>query len=43
MWHLWGRSDMRRRFLVGKPEKRRLIGRSRRRWQENKVDVSDTE
>jgi hypothetical protein len=34
---------MRRGFYWGKPERKRLLERFMRRWQENKVVVSDAE
>jgi len=44
MWHLWGRNDVPRGFGWEKPERKRLLEKSRRRWQQNKVVVvSDTE
>jgi hypothetical protein len=34
MWHAWkGKGVF--RFLVGRPEGKRLLGRPRRRWEDN--------
>jgi len=32
MWHVW-RREMRARFSWGRPERKRLIGRRRNRWE----------
>jgi len=37
-----GKKRYAQKILVGKPERERLLERSRGRWQENKVVVSDT-
>jgi hypothetical protein len=31
MWRIWGRTEV----LVGKPERKRPLGRPRRRWEDN--------
>jgi hypothetical protein len=37
---MYGRGDGAYRMLVGRPEGRRLLGRSRRRWMDNvKMDL----
>jgi hypothetical protein len=33
MWHAWERREKCTRFLVGKPEGKRPLGRPRRRWE----------
>jgi hypothetical protein len=39
MWHAWGRCL---RVLVGRPEGKRPVGRSRRRWEDNiKMDLRE--
>jgi hypothetical protein len=41
MWHVWGGKRC-IRVLVGKPERRRPLGRPRRRWEENiKMDLRE--
>jgi hypothetical protein len=35
MWHIWGERRGAYRALVGKPEGWRLLGRPRRRWEDN--------
>jgi hypothetical protein len=43
MWHAWGRRDV-FRVLVGRPEGKRPLGISRRRWEDNiKMDLRETE
>jgi len=34
MWHAWGRGEL-YRFLVGRPEVKRPLGRPKRRWEDN--------
>jgi hypothetical protein len=34
MWHAWERREKCTRFLVGKPEGKRLLGGPRRRWED---------
>jgi hypothetical protein len=34
MWHAWERREKCTRFLVGKPEGKRPLGRPRRRWED---------
>ena len=42
MWHVWVRREGVYRVLVGKPEGRRPLGRSRRRWVDNiRMDLQD--
>ena len=39
---MWGERRGVYRFLVGKPEGRRLLGRPRRRWDDNiKIDLQE--
>jgi hypothetical protein len=33
MWHAWERRE---KFLMGKPEGKRQLGRPRRRWDQNR-------
>jgi hypothetical protein len=41
MWHAWERRDV-YRVLVGRPERKRLLGRPRRRWEDNiKMDLGE--
>jgi hypothetical protein len=35
MWHVWGERRRAYRALVGKPERRRPLGRPRRRYEDN--------
>jgi hypothetical protein len=35
MWHLWEKTDACTEFLVGKPEGKSMLGRPRRRWNDN--------
>jgi hypothetical protein len=35
MWHAWRRGEMFNRVSVGRPEGKRPLGRSRRRWEDN--------
>ena len=35
MYHVWGREEVYTRFLVGKHEGKRPLGRPRRRWEDN--------
>ena len=40
MWRVWVRRGEGYRFLVGKPEGKRSLGRPRRRWVDNiRVDL----
>jgi hypothetical protein len=40
MWHEWGEKSIMYRLLVGKPERKRPLGRPRRRWIDNiKIDL----
>jgi len=40
MWHVWRRGAY--RVLMGKPEGKRLLGRRRRRWEDNiKMDLQE--
>jgi hypothetical protein len=42
MWHSWGRGELFAGFLVGMPEGKRLLGRSRRRCEDNiKLDLRE--
>jgi hypothetical protein len=42
MWHAWGRGVY--RVLVGRPEGKSLLGRPRRRWEDNiKMDLREIE
>jgi hypothetical protein len=44
MWHAWGRGEWRGvyRVLVRRPEGKRLLGRPRRRWEDNiKLDLRE--
>jgi hypothetical protein len=42
MWRVWGRKEGLHRVLVGKPERKRPLGRPRRRWEDNiKMDVEE--
>jgi hypothetical protein len=42
MWHVWGRGRGVYRVLVGKSEGKRLLGRPRRRWEDNiKMDLQE--
>jgi hypothetical protein len=38
MQHVWGRTGA-YRVLVGKPEGKRPLGKPRRRWEDNKMDL----
>jgi hypothetical protein len=39
MWHAWERRE---KFLVGKPEGKRPLGRPRRRWEDGiRVDLRE--
>jgi hypothetical protein len=41
MWHAWGREEVFRGFWLGGP-KVRLLGRPRRRWEDNiKMDLRE--
>jgi hypothetical protein len=41
MWRIWGRREV-CTVLVGKPEGKRLLGRPRRRWEDNiKMDLQN--
>jgi len=40
MWHVWKKRRDAYRVLVGKPEGKRLLGRSKCRWKDNiQVDL----
>jgi len=42
MWHMWERERNACRVLVGKPERKRPLGRPRRRWEDNvKIDLTE--
>ena len=42
MWHVWETSGVAYRILVGRPEGKRPLGRTRRRWEDNiKVDIKE--
>jgi hypothetical protein len=42
MWHEWGKNRNVYRLLVRKPEGKRPLGRTRRRWIDNiKMDISE--
>jgi len=42
MWHVWGKGLY--RVLVWKPERKRPLGRSRCRWEDNiKMDLQEVE
>ena len=42
MWRVWVRRGGTYRFLVGKPEGKRPLGRPRRRWVDNiKMDLQE--
>ena len=42
MWRVWVRRGGVYRFLVGKPEGRRPLGRPRRRWVDNiRMDLQE--
>jgi hypothetical protein len=42
MWHAWERGETCRGFLVGKPEGKMPLGRSRRRWEDGfKMDLRE--
>ena len=42
MLHIWGRGEAYTRFWWGKPEGMRLLGRPRRRWEDNnKMDLQE--
>jgi hypothetical protein len=34
MWHAWGRGEVFTVLLVGRPEGKRPLGRTRRRWED---------
>jgi hypothetical protein len=41
MWHAWGGRGV-QRVLVGRPERKRPLGRPRRRWEDNiKLDLRE--
>jgi hypothetical protein len=41
MWRVWGRIEV-YRVLVGKPERKRPVGRPRYRWDDNiKMDLQE--
>jgi hypothetical protein len=43
MWHEWGKRECIYRILVGKPEKKRPLGRPRCRWVLNiRMDLRET-
>ena len=35
MWHVWGERSGEYRVLAGNPEGKRLLGKPRRRWEDN--------
>jgi hypothetical protein len=35
MWHVWRRGEGRTGFLVGKHERKKLLGKSVRRWEDD--------
>jgi hypothetical protein len=37
MWYTWERREKCTRLLVGKPERKRLLGRPRHRWEDGIV------
>jgi hypothetical protein len=42
MWHAWTEGRGIYRILVGRPEGKRLLGRPRRRWEDNiKMDLKE--
>ena len=42
MWRVWGRGEGCIKVLVGKPEGKKLLGRPRRRWENNiKKDLQE--
>jgi hypothetical protein len=42
MWHAWGKGRGVYRILVRRPEGKRLLGRPRRRWEDNiKMDLRE--
>ena len=41
MWLIWVRRGGVYRVLVGKPEGKRLLGRPRRRWVDNMMDLQE--
>ena len=44
MWRVWGRGDVCTGFWLGKPERKRPLGRPRRRWEDNiKMDLQEVE
>jgi hypothetical protein len=34
MWHAWGRTEKCTKVFVGKPKRKRPLGRPRRRWED---------
>jgi hypothetical protein len=34
MWHAWGRTEKCTKIFVGKPKRKRPLGRPRRRWED---------
>jgi hypothetical protein len=43
MWHAWERREKCTKFLVGKPEGKRPLGRPRRRWEDGiRMDLRET-
>lgn len=42
MWQLWGRSEMHTGLVWEKPERKRIIGKPRRRYEGNiKIDLKE--
>jgi hypothetical protein len=42
MLHAWGRGEVFKGFLVGRPEGKRPLGKPRRRWEDNiKIDLRE--
>jgi hypothetical protein len=40
MWHAWGRGELFTKFLVGRPEGKGQLARSRHAWEDNiKMDL----
>jgi hypothetical protein len=42
MWHAWDRREKCTKFLVGKPEVKKTLGRPRRRWEDGiRMDLGE--
>ena len=42
MWNVWRKGEVCTRFLLGKPEGKRPLGRPGRRWEDNiKMDLEE--